>query len=286
MGFYGISSTYFPLFIVVVIINCLRNEVVCEEANFDQNYIVTYGQDHFLRSEGGAQVQLSLDLASGTGFKSKIGYGSGHFHIKLKLPSRHSPGVVTTYYLHSSPDKNVGAHDEVDFEFLGTGPVYVLQTNIFANDNGGREQKIRLWFDPSLSFHDYAILWNSHQIVFSIDGIPIRVFKNYTSMGGRYPSSGMHVLGSIWNGEAWASDGKKVDWSQVPFQADYRGFSILGCPSGSDCDSQSFLWNQPNTWQLNPTQEKFYQLIKSKYLYYTYCSNPNASQLYKECQFE
>lgn len=65
MGFYGISSTYFPLFIVVVIINCLRNEVVCEEANFDQNYIVTYGQDHFLRSEGGAQVQLSLDLASG-----------------------------------------------------------------------------------------------------------------------------------------------------------------------------------------------------------------------------
>lgn len=65
MGFYETSSTYFPLFIVIVIVNCLRNEVVCEEANFDQNYIVTYGQDHFLRLGGGIQVRLSLDPASG-----------------------------------------------------------------------------------------------------------------------------------------------------------------------------------------------------------------------------
>lgn len=121
---------------------------------------------------------------------------------------------------------------------------------------------------------------------FFIDGIPIRVFKNYTSIGGRYPSKAMFVLGSIWNGEEWASGGKKVDWSQAPFQANYKVFGILGCPFGNHCDSQAFLWNKADTWQLNPKQQKMYQLVKTKYVYYSYCSNPKAHQLYKECQFE
>lgn len=97
---------------------------------------------------------------------------------------------------------------------------------------------------------------------FFIDGIPIRVFKNYASIGGRYPSQGMVVLGSIWNGEAWASGGKKIDWSQAPFQADYKGFNILGCPFGQPCGSETFLWNRRDRWQLN------------------------SDVLYKECHFE
>lgn len=72
--------------------------------------------------------------------------------------------------LHSNPESNSGPHDELDFEFLGTdGPTYTLQTNVFANDNGGREQRLRLWFDPTVTFHDYAILWNPHQIVYVED---------------------------------------------------------------------------------------------------------------------
>ena len=59
-----------------------------------------------------------------------------------------------------------GNHDELDFEFMGSGgPNYTLQTNIYSDDVGGREQMINLWFDPTKDFHTYSILWNRHQVV-------------------------------------------------------------------------------------------------------------------------
>lgn len=58
-------------------------------------------------------------------------------------------------------------HEELDFEFLGNNvsETIILQTNVFANGTGGREQRFNLWFDPAADFHTYSIIWNSHQVM-------------------------------------------------------------------------------------------------------------------------
>lgn len=70
------------------------------------------------------------------------------------------------------------SHDELDFEFLGnsSGEPYILQTNVFANGTGEREQRIFLWFDPTTDYHTYGVLWNHRQIVY-VDPKPLYLFE-------------------------------------------------------------------------------------------------------------
>ena len=57
-------------------------------------------------------------------------------------------------------------HDEFNFEFLGNalGETYIVQTNIYSNDTGYREQHIYLRFDPMTHFHSYSFSWNHNQV--------------------------------------------------------------------------------------------------------------------------
>ncbi|KAI3408941.1 Xyloglucan endotransglucosylase/hydrolase [Psidium guajava] len=169
----------------------------------------------------------------------------------------------------------------MDFEFLGNreGKPITLQTNVYADGVGDREQRTLLWFDPTADFHSYKILWNNHQIVFYVDDVPIRVFKNNTRIGVPYPARPVQIEASLWNGDDWATDGgrTKIDWRYAPFRASYRGFDIAGCESqGQDtrgCDSPAYWWNSPEHWALDAAQERKLEVVRRNFMNYDYCAD-------------
>ncbi|XVF62675.1 hypothetical protein PTKIN_Ptkin09bG0027400 [Pterospermum kingtungense] len=260
------SLVLFFGFVVVVSVGAV------EDAPFQQNYVVEYGGDHIQYFNNNTEAQLSIDNTSGSGFGSKVSYGSGFFQMKIKLPDKDTTGIITTFYLMS----RTSVHDEVDFEFLGGNGSYTLHTNVFANGEGGKEQQFYFWFDPTADFHTYTILWNEHQIVLFVDETPIRVFKNKTDVGIAYPTQPMQLQGTIWEAD-WARHGMPVDWSQAPFKATYQGFGTGGCeaeaPNDAKCHSPYLFWNGEKYWDLDPDQRKAFEDVRNKCLKYDYCSD-------------
>ncbi|XP_074282846.1 xyloglucan endotransglucosylase/hydrolase protein 2-like [Silene latifolia] len=246
--------------------------------NFDEYYYITWNKDHVIRNRGSIVQLYMTQVRGGAAFMSKNSYGSGFFKMRIKLPGKESAGVVTAYYL-TSGDHNT--HDELDFEFLGNraGKRYTVQTNIFIHGKGDREQRLTLWFDPTAHFHTYSILWNEFHIVFLVDDVPIREFKNNKRFGVSYPTQAMKVAASLWNGENWATDGgqTKINWTCEPFRAYFDEFNIDGCPANGinigPCNAGNYWWNQKMYRKLNPTQQKAYQNVKNKYLNYDYCTD-------------
>ncbi|KAH6837063.1 xyloglucan endotransglucosylase/hydrolase 2 [Perilla frutescens var. hirtella] len=257
-----------------------------DDVPFDDQYEVVWGSQHVNFLNERRDVQLWMDKSSGAGFGSKLSYGSGFFHMRIKLPNKDSAGVVTAFYLTS----NSNNHDEVDFEFLGNreGKAITLQTNVFANGTGDREQRTLLWFDPTADFHTYKILWNLHQIVFYVDNIPIRVFRNKMDIGVAYPEQAMKIQVSLWNGEDWATDGgkTKTNWSHAPFTAHFQGFHFGACaliphpsPSNSkinNChDNSKYWWNDIKYWNLTQKKQRQFEQVRQKYINYDYCTDTN-----------
>ncbi|KAF0903189.1 hypothetical protein E2562_025764 [Oryza meyeriana var. granulata] len=262
-------------------------------AVFDDNYVAAYGGDGYHLVNQGAQISLTMDKSSGAGFRSKLMYGSGFFHMRIKVPAGYTAGVVTAYYLASEPERDV--QDEVDFEFLGDkdGNPITLQTNVFVNGHGDREQRLRLWFDPAADLHDYAILWNPFHLVMFVDETPVRVLKNLTGQGPgfEFPAKPMRARGSVWDGSDWATDGgrSKVDWGRAPFTAGFQGFGVDACAASDttaqQCGSPDLWWNGGGYRSLTAAQQAAYEGVKRN-LTYDYCTDKSRkNSVPSECSF-
>ncbi|XP_047328988.1 xyloglucan endotransglucosylase protein 7-like isoform X2 [Impatiens glandulifera] len=258
-----------------------------EGGTLNQEFEITWGESRAKIHNNGGLLTLSMDKASGSGFRSRNEYLFGKIEMQVKLVSGNSAGTVTTYYM-SSEDGLI--HDEIDFEFLGneTGDPYTLHTNVYSRGKGDREQQFFLWFDPTTDFHTYSILWNPFRIVFSVDGTPIREFKNMEKLGVPFPTKlPMRVYSSIWNGEDWATKGGRVktDWNKAPFTASYRNYKAKAC-----------IWNlrpsnsSNNDWRretLNATGLERMKWVRDKYMVYDYCNDKMRfpQGLPPECNF-
>ncbi|XP_042026187.1 probable xyloglucan endotransglucosylase/hydrolase protein 8 [Salvia splendens] len=171
----------------------------------------------------------------------------------------------------------------VDIEFLGnrTGEPYVIQTNVYKNGTGNREMRHSLWFDPTEDYHSYSMLWNTHQLVFFVDEVPIRVYKNTNYTNNFFPDQKpMYLLSSIWNADDWATRGglEKTDWKNAPFVSSYTDFNVDACQWKDpypDCVSTTTdnWWDQYAAWHLNDDQKLDYAWVQRNLVIYDYCKD-------------
>lgn len=253
-------------------------------SKFDELFEPAWAMDHFVYQ--GETLKMKLDNFSGAGFSSKNKYMFGKVTVDIKLVEGDSAGTVTAFYMSSDGPK----HHEFDFEFLGntTGEPYVVQTNVYVNGVGNREQRLNLWFDPTTDFHSYSILWNQRQVVFLVDETPIRVHSNLEHKGVPYPKDqAMGVYSSIWNADDWATQGGRVktDWSHAPFIASYTNFKIDGCECQASvtaanmlqqCSSSAekkFWWDEPRLAELSLHQSHELLWVRANHMIYDYCAD-------------
>lgn len=268
--------------VFVALMLSLSSYVSARPATFQQDFKVTWADSHLKLVEGGKAIQLTLDQNSGCGFASKYKYLYGRFSIKIKLVPGDSAGTVTAFYLNSDTDS---VRDELDFEFLGnrSGQPYTVQTNIFVNGKGDREQRVNLWFDPSADYHTYSMTWNHHIITFFVDEVPIRVYKNNEAKGIPFlKSQPMGVYSTLWEADDWATRGglEKIDWSKAPFYAYYKDFDIEGCqvipggrPTACTANSARNWWEGATYQELTPVQARLYRWLRINHMVYDYCND-------------
>ncbi|XP_077228675.1 xyloglucan endotransglucosylase/hydrolase 26 [Tasmannia lanceolata] len=267
------------MFLALIALIALNQGLV--NANFYKNTVFNWGSKQSSISGNGEDLQLVLDPVTGSGIASKRQFLFGSIEMLIKLVPGNSAGTVTAYYMSSTGSK----HDEIDFEFLGniSGQPYIIHTNVYTSGNGSREQQFYVWFDPTADFHNYTIHWNPSQIVWFIDGLPIRVFTNYESMGILYPNQqGMRVYSSLWNADSWATRGGlvKIDWGSAPFIARLGRFRPRACkwsgPSSiTQCASNSIAnwWTSPIYSKLSYSQMGQMKWVRDNYMIYDYCTD-------------
>uniref|UniRef100_A0A7N0T5E6 Xyloglucan endotransglucosylase/hydrolase n=1 Tax=Kalanchoe fedtschenkoi TaxID=63787 RepID=A0A7N0T5E6_KALFE len=271
----NISISVFTLCFVLLVSTTL---VFGRPATFQEDFRITWSDSHVNEINGGTAIRLVLDQSSGCGFASKKQYLFGRVSMKIKLIPGDSAGTVTAFYMNSDTDN---IRDELDFEFLGnrSGQPYTVQTNVYAAGKGDREQRINLWFDPATDFHLYTIRWSHQLIVFYVDDVPIRVFKNNEAKGVPYPKSQpMGVYSTLWEADDWATRGglEKIDWSKAPFYAYYTDFDIEGCPvpGPASCASSPNNWWEGSAYQtLNPMEARKYRWVRMNHMTYDYCTD-------------
>ncbi|KAG7564921.1 Glycoside hydrolase family 16 [Arabidopsis suecica] len=248
--------------VVVAVLAAARGQETTGFVTWANNYYQTWGHQALVINKT-SELQLTLDNNSGSGFESQLIYGSGYFNVRIKAPQTTSTGVITSFYLISRSSR----HDELCFQILGkNGPPYLLNTNMYLYGEGGKDQRFRLWFDPTKDYHSYSFLWNPNQLVFYVDDTPIRVYRKNPDV--YYPSvQTMFLMGSVQNGSI-------IDPKQMPYIAKFQASKIEGCQTEfmgiEKCTDPKFWWNRK---QLSSKEKELYINAKKMYLDYDYCSD-------------
>jgi beta-glucanase (GH16 family) len=169
-------------------------------------------------------------------------------HVDYVVRASPGTGIVSAAVLQSD------CLDEIDWEWLG-GDDSQAQSNYFGKGqtttgyNRGAYHSAPGNHDQ---FHTYSVDWTAEQIVWSIDGQPVRAMTQAQAEPGQYPQTPMFMKVGTWVGGdpsnppgtiQWA--GGQTDYSAGPFTMYVKSISITDYSTGS---SYSYSGTS-GTWQ-------------------------------------
>ena len=114
---------------------------------------------------------------------------------------------------------------------------------------------------------------------FSVDGTPIREFKNSESIGVPFPKNQpMRIYSSLWNADDWATRGGlvKTDWTHAPFTASYRNFKADACLWSNGKSSCASSKSRSRAWfsqELDSSSQNKLKWVQKNYMIYNYCTD-------------
>lgn len=151
----------------------------------------------------------TLDHYLGGELRSNREFKYGFFGAYLK-PSN-VKGTVSTFFLYTGPTDG-NPHDEIDVEFLGKDTTRV-QFNYYSGNDQGHEHWYNLGFDASEDYHHYGFYYDSDEIIWYIDFVPV-----FRYAGIKAPSHGMKLFNNFWkassgnrNATGWAGSVNDAD---------------------------------------------------------------------------
>lgn len=180
--------------------------------------------------DGLLRLTLSDRIAGGQPFscaevQSIARYGYGTFEARMRVPYHSGTNANFFTFIGEQQDQ---PHNEIDFEFIAKdGPV--LQTNLFLNGAGGREQQHRQSGD--WAFRNYALVWMPGLVQWFTDGQLIRELR-----GPEVPALPQKVYFSVW------STGTLTDWlgplvypgQPITLEVDRFAYTPQGAPCAFD----------------------------------------------------
>lgn len=151
---------------------------------------------------------IRLTLSDKGGQKRKIGCGEiqskkrykyGRYEARMR-PAAGS-GLNSAFFTYIGPPLGVPEHDEIDFEFLGKDKD-IVEVNYHRNGKNMGPWKIKLGFDATADFHDYAFEWHPLKIIWYVDGKPV----HETEDGADIPKNESKIFFSLWSGAPNVND--------------------------------------------------------------------------------
>ena len=168
-------------------------------------------------------------------------------HVDFVVQAAPGRGIVSSAVLQSD------CLDEIDWEWIGDDDEQV-QSNYFGKGITTTYNRGAFHGDPGnhSGFKTYSIDWTADQIVWSINGSPVRTLSYSEAAAGQYPQTPMMIKTGAWSGGdssnpagtvAWA--GGQTDYSQGPFTMYLKSIHAKDYSTGS----QYTYSGAAGTWQ-------------------------------------